>query len=149
MSDTTTNHRLVDEKTVAELRVSHRALVKAGDDSVRAAWKFGRKIDQYTIRYTVKEMARAMGLSVGTLERYARLARMYQRAEDAIAVSRTLQTYNITLLCQLYDQRDPLGHARPLSGRRWRSTCLHCGGHEVAREEIDPETGEPIGEDDD
>lgn len=143
-TDTATSHRLVDAGVVAELRLSHGALVKAGDNSVKAAWKFGRKIDLATTRYTIKELARAMNLSPGTLERYARLARLYARPEDAIAVSRQLETANIGLLCQLYDMRGAVVHARPLSGRRWRHTCLNCGAHEVTREEIDPETGELV-----
>ena len=46
--------------------------------SVRASWRFGQRIS-YSDQYTRAQLAEALQLSVGTLGRYLRLYRTYQR----------------------------------------------------------------------
>lgn len=127
----------VDAGTVKVLRLAYRGLVKAGNDSVRAAWRFGQALDSFTDSYTQLQLADAMGLSVSTLARYLRLYRAYQRVELALEASAQLETYNIDTITELQNQLHPVEHGRPLAGRHWRFTCRSCQGHDVGREEID------------
>jgi transcriptional regulator with XRE-family HTH domain len=132
---TTTLGRAVDAGTVRALSMAYRQLVKAGNDSVRAAWRFGQAIDSTSDAYTRQEIAEAMELSVSTIARYLRFYRAYQRPELAEQAAAQLETYNIDLITELQDQLRPVEH-RPLAGRRFRFRCLHCHSTEVAREEI-------------
>lgn len=140
---TTTPGRRVDAGTVSALEMSYHGLVKAGQESVRAAWRFGQCIDSFTDMYTQAQLADAMNLHVGTLYRYHRLFAAYQRPELALEASRQLETYNIDTIVQLQNDLHPVTHGRPLAGRHWRSTCRNCGGHDVGREEVDKD-GHPI-----
>jgi transcriptional regulator with XRE-family HTH domain len=115
--------------------MAYKSLVKAGNDSVRAAWRFGQTLDSFSDSYRQTELADAMGLSVSTLQRYLRLYRSYQRLELALEASDQLETYNIDTIVELHDQLNPVHH-RPLAGRRFRFSCRACGSHEVKREEI-------------
>ena len=139
---TTTTGRAVDAGTVKALSLSYKSLVKAGNDSVRSAWRFGQTVDSFTDAYTLAQLADAMGLSAGTLYRYARLYRAYQRVELAIAASEQLETFNIDIIWQLQNQLGPIEHGRPMAGRRYRYTCNHCHSTDVARVEIDPDEAE-------
>jgi hypothetical protein len=131
----------VDAGTRQLLTRAYRSLVKAGNDSVRMAWRFGQTIDSFTDAYTMAQLADAMELSVGTLNRYARLYRAYQRVELALEASAQLETFNIDLIFQLQNQLKPVEHGRPMAGRRYVYTCRSCHSHDVGRQEIDPETG--------
>lgn len=133
---TTTPGRAVDAGAVKALRMSYDSLVRAGHDSVRSAWRFGQTIDSFSDAYTLAQLAEAMELSVGTLNRYRRLFAAYQRPELAIAASEQLETYNIDIIWRLQAQLMPIEHGRPLAGRRYRYRCQHCHGTDVAREEI-------------
>jgi len=135
----TTPGREVDASTLQALRLSYSHLVKAGTDSVTAAWKFGQCIDSFSHRYNRVQLAGAMNLSESTLYRYTRLHFAYQRPEEAVEASRLLETFNIDTIATLKDQLGPVSHGRPLAGRRWQSTCRHCGSHDIAREELTPE----------
>jgi hypothetical protein len=131
--------RAVDAATVQALQMSYQQLVRAGNDSVRAAWRFGQTIDSFTDSYIMRELAEAMGRSVSTLNRYHRLFAAYQRPELAVQASEVLETYNIDLIWALQSQTLPVEH-RPTLGRRYRYRCQHCQSTEVGREEItDPE----------
>jgi hypothetical protein len=136
---TTTTGRAVDASAATALRASYDSLVKAGGDSVRAAWRFGQTCDSFTDAYQIIEIAELLGLSKGTIGRYLRFYRAYQRPELAIYASEQLQTYNIDILVEMQDDLRPIEHARPLAGRRYRYRCQHCKSTEVAREEIDPD----------
>jgi hypothetical protein len=136
---TTTTGRAVDAAAVRALQASYRSLVKAGGDSVRSAWRFGQCIDSFTDAYTKAQLADAMGLSVGTLNRYHRLFAAYQRPELAVAASEQLETFNIDIIWQLHDDLHPVAHARPLAGRRFRYRCHSCQSTDVHREEMTPE----------
>jgi hypothetical protein len=128
--------REVDAGTVQALRDSYNTLVRAGGDSVRAAWRFGQCIDSFTDHYTMRQLAEAMGRSTGTLNRYHRLFGAYQRPELAVQASEQLETYNIDLVWALGAQLKPVEHGRPLAGRRFRYRCQTCHGTDVGREEI-------------
>jgi hypothetical protein len=138
---TTTTRRAVDAGTVRALQMAYRGLVKAGNDSVRMAWRFGQTIDSFTDTYTMAQLGDAMELSVGTPNRYARLYRAYQRVELALEASAQLETFNIDLIFQLQNMLRPVEHGRPMAGRRYVYTCRACHSHDVGRQEIDPETG--------
>lgn len=140
---TTTPGRRVDASTVNALKLSYRGLVKAGQDSVRAAWRFGQCVDSFSDTYYMTQLADAMSLSVGTLYRYRRLYFAYQRPELALEAALELESFNIDTLVQLQDDLHPVRHGRPLAGRHWRSTCRNCGGHDVGREEVDAD-GNPV-----
>lgn len=126
----------VDAGTASALKMAYRSLVKASDNSVRMAWRFGQTIDSFTDAYTMAQLAGAMRLSVGTLHRYARLYRAYQRVELALEASAQLETFNIDVIWQLQNQLHPITHGRPLAGRRYVYTCRSCHSHDVTREEI-------------
>lgn len=136
---TTTTGRAVDAGTVHALQASYRSLVKAGNDSVRSAWRFGQCIDSFSDTYTKAQLAEAMDLSVGTLHRYHRLFAAYQRPELAVQASEQLETFNIDIIWQLHDQLHPVAHGRPMAGRRYRYRCGACHSTEVVREELTPE----------
>lgn len=127
--------RAVDAGTVQALQLSYQQLVRAGNDSVRAAWRFGQTIDSFQDGYTMRELAEAMGRSAGTLNRYHRLFAAYQRPEQAVEASEALGTYNIDLVWGLQSQMMPVEH-KTLAGRRFRYRCQHCQSLEVGREEI-------------
>lgn len=135
---TTTPGRKVDAGTLRSLRMSYGKLVKAGNDSVRAAWRFGQNIDSHSDAYTQLQLADAMELSVSTLARYLRLYRAYERPELAVEASAQLETYNIDTLTELAGQLSPVEHARPLAGRKFRYRCQHCQSLDVGREEYEP-----------
>jgi hypothetical protein len=134
----TTSGRAVDAGTASLLAQAYKSLVKAGNDSVRSAWRFGQTIDSFTDDYTMAQLADAMDLSTGTLHRYARLYRAYQRPELALRASEQLETFNIDIIWQLQNQLSPVEHGRPMAGRRYRYTCNHCHSTDVGRIEIDP-----------
>jgi hypothetical protein len=146
---TTSPARAVDAGTLKALKLSYAQLVKAGGNSVRAAWRFGQTLDSFSDAYNQRQIADGMDLSVSTIARYLRLYRAYQRPELALEASSQLETYNIDTITELQDQRLPVGHGRPLAGRHWVSTCRTCGSHDVGRDEILPdEDGNPVtGED--
>jgi hypothetical protein len=135
--------RRVDAGTLTTLEASYSGLVKAGQDSVRAAWRFGQCIDSFTDMYTLLQLADAMELSTGCLYRYRRLYLAYQRPELALEAAKQLETFNIDTIWQLQNDLHPVPHGRPLRGRHWRSTCRNCGGHDVGREEVDKD-GNPV-----
>jgi hypothetical protein len=139
---TTTPGRRVDAGTLNTLEMSYGGLVKAGQDSVRAAWRFGQCVDSFTDAYYLTQLADAMNLSVGTLYRYRRLYFAYQRPELALEAAEELETFNIDTIVQLKDDRKPVRH-KTLRGRHWRSKCHHCGSHDVGREEVDKD-GHPV-----
>jgi hypothetical protein len=131
--------RAVDAGTVQSLQMAYQQLVRAGGDSVRAAWRFGQTIDSHSDAYTMRELADAMGRSVSTLNRYHRLFAAYQRPELAVQASEVLETYNIDLIWALQAQMMPVEH-KTLAGRRFRYRCHHCQSTDVGREEVtDPD----------
>jgi hypothetical protein len=133
--------RAIDADAATMLWASYQECRRYGNDSVRAAWRFGQCIDSFTDAYTMGELAEIVGLSTGTLARYRRLYGAYQRPDLAVKASEQLQTFNIDLIYGLQNDLRPVGHARPMAGRRYRYRCTSCQGTEVEREEIDPETG--------
>jgi hypothetical protein len=133
---TTTTGRPVAAGMAATLEESYSALVKSGRDSVRAAWRFGQCCDSFTDDFTVKEQAEALDLSSGTIARYLRFYRAFQRPELAVEASTRLETYNIDLITEMAGSLKPVEHGRPLAGRRYRYRCHHCDSIDVAREEI-------------
>lgn len=147
MTTTITSGRAVDAGTADLLRDTYGALIKAGNDSVRAAWRFGQMVASLTDHitgYTMPELAAAIDLSPGTLYRYRRLYLAYQRVELAIQASEQLGTFDIGIIWALQDQRNPMAPARPLAGRRYRTYCTHCRSSATLRAEIDPETDQPL-----
>lgn len=138
----TTAGRAVDAGTVRTLKLAYKGLVKAGNDSVRAAWRFGQTLDSFSDSYTQIQLADAMDLSVSTIARYQRLYRAYQRVEEALEASAQLETYNIDVITELQNMLKPVEHGRPLAGRHWRSVCRTCHGTDIARVEIDADGNE-------
>lgn len=141
----TTAGRPVSDAEARVLQRAYRGLVKAGNNSVRAAWRFGQALDSFTDNHTQLQLADAMGLSVSTIARYLRLYRAYQRVEQALEASAQLETFNIDVIVELQNMLNPVEHGRPLAGRHWRSVCRHCHGVDIARVEID-ENGQPVGD---
>jgi hypothetical protein len=146
-SSTITAGRAVDAGTTTLLRTTYANLIKAGQDSVRAAWLFGQLVASLTdkvVGHSVPELAAAINVSPGTLYRYRRLYLAYQRVELAVQASEQLGTFDISIIWELQNQRSPLAPARPMAGRRFRSYCTHCRSSDVARVEIDPDTEQPL-----
>lgn len=140
---TTITGKPVDAGAVRVLKRAYSLLVKAGNDSVRAAWRFGQALDSFTDSYTQHQIADAMDLSVSTVARYLRLYRAYQRVEQALEASAQLETYNIDTITELQNMLRPVEHGRPLAGRHWRSRCRNCHSVDITREEVD-EDGNPV-----
>jgi len=138
-----TTSRKVDARTVRVLQLAYQGLVKAGDDSVRAAWRFGQALDSFSGTWTQLQLADALELSVSTLARYLRLYHAYPRPELALEASEEMETYNIDTLVELQGQRHPVAHGGPLAGRHWTYTCRNCRSHDVVRVEVDGE-GNPV-----
>jgi hypothetical protein len=141
MTTPTTTTR-IDAGMAATVQASYAELTRPGNDSVRAAWRFGQCLDSFTDTHTRAELAVAADLSPATIGLYLRFYRLYERPELAVAASAALETFSITLLCELADMRTPVERARPMAGRRYRYRCRHCDGTDIAREEIDPEEAE-------
>jgi hypothetical protein len=139
MTATTIRSSEVDAGSARALQMAYRSLVRAGNDSVRAAWRFGQTIDSLSDSYTQDQLAAAIDLSRSTIYRYVRLYRAYQRPELATAAAAQLETFNIDLIVELQNQLRPIGHGRPMAGRHWHYTCRGCGSHDVAREETEGE----------
>jgi hypothetical protein len=135
----------VDEGTAQMLATAYKALVKAGGDSVRAGWRFGQVLDGCSEAFTQRQLADALNLSTGTLGRYLRLYRAYQRPELAVEAAKQLQTFNIDYIVELQNQLKPVEH-RTLAGRHFQYHCTSCGSREVKRQEVD-EAGNPVAED--
>lgn len=130
----------VDPSVARLLRRSYANLVKAGHNSVRAAWRFGQTLDSFSDRftgYTQLQLAGATGLSPGTVYKYRRFYGLYQSPELAVQASEDLETYDIGILIALQGQLAPVAHGRPLAGRRWQHSCRTCGSTDIARLEID------------
>jgi len=128
--------QIVSSVDLRTLREVYNSRVRAGDDSVRAAWRFGQCIDSMSDKYYFKDIAEAMGLHSSTITRYHNLFATYQRPELAVQASHRLETADIGLVVQLQRDMLPVDHGRPLTGRRFRYTCRHCQSHDIAREEI-------------
>lgn len=139
----TTPGREVDAGTARTLKLAYKSLVKAGENSVRAAWRFGQALDSFSDAYTQIQLADAMNLSVSTLARYMRLYRSYQRPEEAVEASRVLETFNIDIVTGLKDHLAPVEHGRPLAGRHYSFVCHNCQSRDVHRVEVD-EDGELV-----
>lgn len=144
----TTPGRRVDAGTLNALNENYGLLVKAGEDSVRAAWRFGQCVDSFSEAYYMHELADSMDLSVGTLYRYRRLYLAYQRPELALEAARQLETYNIDLIWRLHNDLHPVEHGRSLRGRHWRNVCHNCQSEDVGRIEVDRD-GHPLVSDED
>ena len=138
----------VSSRDARLLREAKGGLVKAGNSSVRAAWRFGQALDSFMDKYTQPQIAEAVGLSAGTVYKYRKFYGLYQRPELAVAASEQLETFDIGVLIALHGDLEPVEHGRPLAGRRWLYRCTHCQSTEIRREEIDPEDleQEPEGE---
>jgi hypothetical protein len=133
---TTTTSRGVDAGMAATLGAAYQALVKSGRDSVRAAWRFGQCCDSFTDDWTAAEQGEALGVCAGTIQRYLRFYRAFQRPDLAVEASIRLETFNIDLITELAGSLTPVQHGRPMAGRRYRYRCEHCQGTEIRREEI-------------
>lgn len=143
---TTTTGRALDASSTEILRDAYASLIRAGNDSVRAAWRFGQLVDSltdHTVGCTMAVLAEAIDLSPSTLYRYRRLYLAYQRVELAVQASQQLGTFDIGIIWELQNQRQPIDH-RPLAGRRFRTYCTHCHSADTARVEIDPDTEQPL-----
>lgn len=139
----------VDAGTQRLLRRSYQNLVKAGHNSVRAAWRFGQTLDSFSDRhtgYTQAQLAEATGLSTGTVYKYRRFYHLYDTPELAVQASEELETYDIGVLIELHGLSSPVEHGRPLAGRHYRYVCRTCQSHDVRRQEIDG-AGNPVGDD--
>lgn len=126
------------------LAMSYGQLVKAGNDSVRAAWRFGQTVDSLTDAYTLLMLAESLGVSYGTVHRYRRFFLVYQTPELALSAAEELETFNIDALWRFAVSGQPEAPHRPLAGRKFRYRCSRCHTTEVAREEYDPDTGATI-----
>lgn len=127
----------VRDRDARLLRAAKQGLVKAGNNSVRAAWRFGQALDSFTDRYDQGQLARSVGLSVGTVYKYRKFYGLYQRPELAVRASEELETFDVGLLIRLAGESAPVEHGRPLAGRHWQYTCTRCHSTEVRRVEVD------------
>lgn len=138
MTTTATNRRSTGTGAIPELGLSYAQLVKWGEGSVEASWRFGMTIESLIRAYTKKEMADSLGVTVATITRYHRFYGAFQRPELAVEASELLETYNIDLLWKFAMEGMLPERGRALAGRHFRYRCK-CGSLEVTREEYDPD----------
>ncbi|MBO0813825.1 MAG: hypothetical protein J2P30_01525 [Actinobacteria bacterium] len=147
MTTATRDRYQVDAETRQLLALSYGQLVKAGNDSVRMAWRFGQTVDSLTDSYSKIEMAEALGISYATIHRYHRFFGAYQRPELAVTASEELETFNIDLLWHFAMSGNLPPRSRALAGRHFRYRCTKCHSTEyVQREEYDPDEPDAVPE---
>lgn len=90
--------KLRRENLVA-LKMAVEALVKAGDDSLRAAYNLGQIIDAlYATGYTYETMGDAVDRSPSTVAKYRRLFGMYAKVEDLLRTAHKYETFDVSIL---------------------------------------------------
>lgn len=111
------------QEGLVALRMAFDALVKAGDESLRAAYNLGLIIDALTLSYTYEVMAGAVDRKPGTVAKYAALYRRYPTVDDLIATAHKYDTYDVSIL---------KGSAESL-GSRYGYRCGNCGSWDTHR----------------
>lgn len=148
MSNSTTTRRPNGTGAIPELGLSYAQLVKWGEGSVEASWRFGMTIESLIRAYTKREMAESLGVTVGTINRYHRFFGAFQRPELAVEASELLETFNIDLLWKFAMDGNMPERGRAMAGRHFRYRCSACHRTDtVQREEYDPETGKTVTDD--
>lgn len=90
--------RELARQDMAALKQALSALVKAGDDSLRAGYNLGQIIDALQNIYTLSTMAEFCYRSESTLARYARLYRHYASIDDLLSTAHQIETFDISIL---------------------------------------------------
>lgn len=89
--------RQIKGENLTALRMAFDALVKAGDESIRAAYNAGQ-IDALINLYTYETMAEAVNRSTKTIAKYARLYRRYPTFDALLLTAHRYDTYDISIL---------------------------------------------------
>jgi hypothetical protein len=111
-------------ETLDALVAAYASLVKAGRGSLSAAYKFGNVVEALHGIYTYGHMADALSISASTLNKYAKLYRMYPTEAVLLSVSDRMSTYDVSKLTSS-DAGTPL---------RYVYHCRNCGGTDVYRQ---------------
>lgn len=108
-------------ENLVTLRLAYDTLVKAGDDSLRAAFNFGQVIDALSNTFTLKTMGQEIGRTAVTVGTYARLYRRYPTVETLLKTAQEYGTFDISKLVA--------GEA--VLRAKFGYQCNHCGSWDV------------------
>ena len=106
------------------LYTAYANLVKAGKDSLSAAYRFGQVVDALYGYYTYAEMGREIERSAATVQIYRKLFQRYPHEGALQEVAQKLGTYDISKLAG----RNP---AVPV---HWAYHCTNCGSSAIVKE---------------
>jgi len=130
----------------ASLKLAYRGLVKAGLQSIRAAWKFGNtcwdmaESHPRNPNYTQRAMGEVVGLSASRIGDYMALRRIYSTEDAVVERAESTGHYDVTFL---------IGHSSPSRHKKTNGrhdeydlvcavdgsevACVVCGGKEFDR----------------
>ncbi|HEY1705510.1 MAG TPA: hypothetical protein VGG75_37975 [Trebonia sp.] len=106
------------------LAAAYEKLVKAGTDSLSAAYTFGQIVDALAGLYTLKALGAAIGHSAAMVSTYRRLYRAYPSEHALQHAAAELGTYDISRLC---------GNT-PAVPVRYVYRCENCGSYDTVKE---------------
>lgn len=113
------------------LSMAYEALVKAGENSLSAAWTFGQQVDALHGAFSYEQMGRALGVTGITVSTYARLYRRYPTEQALLHTAQALGTYDVS----------KLNGSKPVTPSRFHFRCADCGSTAVVKE---PEAGPAV-----
>lgn len=114
-------------ETLDMLADSYGALVKAGKESLSAAYRFGSIIAALHPYWTYTAMAEYLGITTSTISKYARLARKFSTESQLLRAAEQMETHDVGILAGL---GVPSGH--------WHTEyhCTNCGSGSEAIEKL-------------
>jgi len=106
------------------LYTAYANLVKAGKDSLTAAYQFGQVVDALYGYYSYEAMGREIGRSASTVQIYRKLFLHYPHEGALQETAQKLGTFDVSKLAG----RNP---AVPV---HWAYHCTNCGSSAIVRE---------------
>jgi hypothetical protein len=111
------------DTNLVKLHLAFDALVKAGDESLHAAYDLGQVIDVLVRLYTYKTMADEVDRKPVTIAKYRRLYLRYPTFDSLLMTAHKYDTYDVSIL---------LGSAETL-GVKFGYRCGNCGSWDTHR----------------
>jgi hypothetical protein len=113
------------------LQLAYESLVKAGSNSLSAAYRFGQVIDALSGPgyYTHRMLGEAIGRSGAMIGVYARLYRSYHSERHLLATADKMGTYDVSVLAG----------KTPQVAVKYTFKCENCGSSDIVKERVRPE----------
>jgi hypothetical protein len=109
----------------AELELAHQQLGKAGEASLRAAYKFGEVVEEiHSHGYTYAQIGATIGVTGSMPYPYKRLYNAHRNISDLLKLARQLETYDVAKLAGIATS----------TAYKYIFVCENCGSKEVHRE---------------